>query len=323
MCGLQSQEPTGKLKFTLTLNFMLIDVINFVKSRTGLTDRDAILREIRLAWREIWNLNDIPNSIFEITMAPVDTTARISLPHYVGVIRAVKKNNQQRVELNTPRPYYQDIYYFQEDVKWRILGISPIQNSVANATTVNVSISEAETEQFHVVFIGPTDNAVLDREIITFQPGETDKIVTKRFTDFQSITKDAITKTNVNVTGANEEILALIPNNDYEARNTVIQITDDCTTCCSSCKCYDILYKLPPPTLYYDEQVLPYEEVVLPKIMEWLTLPLEGDANTKKAVMYADKTDTLLRGSNQNQSSISKKLDIARSRWHSRIYDKL
>ena len=139
---------------------MLIDVINFVKSRTGLVERDTILREINFAWQELWNGDEIPGTLFEITVKPTDNNFIISLPHYVGKIRGVKESESKvRVALNTPRPFYHDDSYHQNHFTWRVLGTSPLMRHITNATTMTVGFPEAQTMAVRVTLRGPTDNA--------------------------------------------------------------------------------------------------------------------------------------------------------------------
>lgn len=304
------KKPTS-FSTTPTTN-MLKDVIDFVQSRTDMASREDVLREINFAWREIWNSDDLPNSVFEMTVKPFDDTARIALPHVVGVLRGVKANlGRIRVDLNTPRPYYQDESYYQSPYTWRILGVSPLSQSITNATQLKFTIAEAEDELFKVVVVGPNDNAVEGRDQLNFAPGITELYTTMRFVDARSIVKDRILKSNVEITGANGEDFGIIPNLEFEARNTIVQITDKCLQCCNNCRCFDVLFKKPAPYLYYDEQPIPYPEVLMTKTLEWITLPKDGQE--QKTLMYADKSKTLLAGFNTDQSSIEKKMDLGRN----------
>lgn len=290
---------------------MLKDVIDFVMSRTGLT-REIALREINFAWNELWNSDDLPNSIQEITVTPTDTEPLLSLPYFVGIIRGVKEN-RVRVVLNTPRPAYHDGAYEQSPFVWRVLGITPLAKTIENATTITLKISEAETTAFTVTLIGPTDNSTEDREQIIFDIGETEKITTKRFTDCTSIVKDSLTASNVEIVGANDEDYGIIPANAYEARNTIVQVSDKCSECCSSCRCFDVLYKKTAPVLAFDEQYVPHAEVLMTKTLEWITLPKDGQE--EKASLFGEKARTLLTAYNHNEVSVEKVLDLGRNKF--------
>lgn len=291
---------------------MLKDILDFIQSRTDLASREDVLREINNAWREIWNTDDLPNSVFEMTVKPYDNTARISLPHYVGILRGVKANmGRLRVDLNTPRPYYQDEQYYQSPYTWRVLGVSPLRTSISNASQLTLKISEPETEQFAVTVIGPTDNAVESKESIVFEIGETEALSKLRFTDATSIVKDYLTKSDVNIFDADGNLMGEVPNLSYEARNTVIQITDKCLQCCNNCRCFDILFKKPAPVLYYDEQYVAYPEVLMQKTMEWISMPKEGQE--KKTLMYAEKSKNLLQQFSKNETSFENRMDLGRN----------
>lgn len=291
---------------------MLKDVIAFVTSRTGETSRDILLREINFAWKELWNSDDIPNSLFEISVKPIDNQARITLPWYVDQIRAVKQNwGRIRIHLNTPRPYYQDETFVQSLWVWRVLGYRPMYKSISNATTVDITIAKVETATFKVVLRGPTDNAQDSREELVFQPGDVTKQSTLRFTDLISITKDKLTESNVTIADSLGEEIGLIPNCSFEAKNTIVQITDKCFRVCTDCLCFDILYKAPCPYLYYDDTTILYEEVLMAKTLEWMTLPKDGQE--KKATLYSEKAATLLAQFNTNEASTEKKLDVGQN----------
>jgi len=295
---------------------MLKNVIDFVVSRTKMSREDA-LREINFAWRETWNSDDLPNSLFEISVTPVDSNARISLPWYVGEVRGVKQNygyGRTRIELNTPRPYYQDQVYLQSPFTWRNLGSSPLVRSITNATTVNLTFTEPVTKAVTVSLIGPNDNGSNDREQIVFDINDITKTSTKRFTDFNAIAKSVITETDLIVKDSNDVELARIPNLAFEAKNTIWQITDKCFVACNYCRCFDVLYKLPAPYLYFDEQAVPFEEVLMAKTMEWIALPKEGQE--QKAVLYGEKAKQLIIQYNANERGIEHKIDLGINKFN-------
>lgn len=289
---------------------MLSKVIEFVASRTDLRNRADILREINNAWEEIWYADDLPNSMFEITMkGSEDSLARITLPFFVGKIRAVKLVNRQRIELQTPRPYYHDLEYEQSPYTWRILGEPPISRSITNASRVNFTLASPNESQFKIVVIGSADNAYDYREQIIFPAGSKSVWTENQYTDFTTIAKDTLIVQNVNILGANGEKLGIIPNLYYEAVNTLVQIHDKCNTCCTSCQCFDILYKKRAPILHYDEQIVPYPQVLMTKTLEWITLPKDGQE--QKAILYGEKSKSLIHGFNRDDTGVTHKLDFA------------
>lgn len=293
---------------------MFKDVIEFIMSRTGIVDRAIAVREANYAWNEMWNSDDLENSLFEITVKPIDNSPRISLPHYVGIIRAVKQNfGKLRIHLNTPRPYYHDETYWQSPYTWRILGKSPLYDSIANATTLTLSIAEAEAADITITLSGKTDNASEDRETLVIKAGSTSIESTLRYMDLTGATKSTITSHDVLILDPNGNEFGVIPNKKFEAKNTVIQVTDKCFKICNTNRCWDILYKIPTPYLYYDEDHVPFEGVLMNKALEWITMPKEGQED--KTTLYAGKATALLQQLNQNEVSIEKKIDTGRGRF--------
>jgi len=292
---------------------MLKDVISFVSSRTGETNREVLLREINFAWKEFWNSDDIPNSLFEMTVKPFDAQARITLPHYVGKVRAVKQNwSRERISLYTPRPYYQDTNYVVSPWSWRILGTTPLIKSIDNATTLTVKIPKVENAVFTVTLQGPTDNAQNEREQITFQTTDFAQVTIIRPTDLVSVTKDKITTQNVEILNAAGEVISLIPNDSFSAHNTIVQIIDKCTcNVCTNCQCFDILYKKPCPYLYNDEDTIHLEEVLMAKTIEWMSLPKLKPEQQPSS--FNVKAVSLLQQFNNNEVGIEKRMDIGRN----------
>lgn len=296
---------------------MLRDVIEFVKSRANIQDRAVALRDINFAWRELWFVDDMPSSVQEVTVQ-ADENARMSLPYYVNKLRAVKPNCSRfpQIQLLMPRTQYDEGQYIQSPFTWQFLGTSPLNASITNATTLNLAFAEAVEEQTTVTLVGPTDNSMEDREQIIFLPGEATKKTTKRFTDLTQAVKDALTATDLLICDYNDVELGRIPNAFFEARNTIVQITDKCNqpACCSPCRCYDILFKRECPILYYDEQYIPngFDQALMTKTMEWILLP--KDDQEKKALLFADKTKALMALTNEdNDQGLRRKLDLGRN----------
>lgn len=300
---------------------MLRDVIEFVKSRLSFDDTRA-LREINLAYQELWGTNDFENSVQEMSVKPIDQSNIITLPWYVDVIKAVKYNpSRERVRLFDVRPYYQDDTYWQSIYAWRVLGNSPLNTSIINATTLTLRIPEAETERFVVTIQGPSDHSQSTREQVTFEPGDVEKETTRAFVDVTSISKDVLTANDVTVLTASDVEIAHIPNNRYEARNMVIQITDKLYKPCTFCQCWDILFKRPCPILVYPETPVPGEQALMNKVMEWVTLPQEDGG--AQAQLFNIKSESLLKITNNNQKGTDKPLDIQSSPWTRRYYGNL
>lgn len=298
---------------------MLKDVIEFVKSRANIQDRDVVLREINFAWRELWIVDDMPNSVQEVTVQG-DTNARLSLPYYVEELRAVKPNCSRypTIQLLTPRTQYDETQYIQSPFTWQVLGTNPLNRTIDNATTLNLKFAEPVTEQVIATLSGPTENAAEDREQIIFLPNESSKQTTKRFMDLTSASKDSFTSSDLRILDYNNEELGLIPNAAFEGRYTIVQITDKCNqpACCTPCKCYDVLFKRAVPFLYYDEQHIPngFQEALMTKTMEWILLP--KDEQEKKALLFADKTKALMSLTNEdNNQGMRRKLDLGRNKF--------
>ncbi len=293
---------------------MLKDIVDYIVSRTDKSQEDA-KREINYAFKELWKSVDLPNSIFEVTVKPANNTAIISLPWYVDQIKGVKQNTWgvERIILNTPRAYYQNNSYYQHLYTWRVLGTSPLCRSITNASTLTLSFKQPVTTQVTVSIIGQTDQGSEFREQLLFAIGDVSKETAGRYSDLSNVTKSIITENDLFIYGPNSEELGIIPNRLMESKYKIIQLYDKYFIPCNNCNCYDILYKLPPPILYFDEDPVPEEEIVMTKTMEWINLSKQGQE--KMAAMYGEKARNLLFASNNNADHpVDHPLDIAPNR---------
>jgi hypothetical protein len=191
------------------------------------------------------------------------------------------------------------------------MGTSPLAVSITNSTQISIVLPQKADAQFSVTLIGPTDMARMTREVLTFNIGDTAQLSVNNFSDLVSITKDAITTNDVAIVGANNEVYGLIPNMYFEARNTIAQITDKCLSCCNNCRCFDVLYKIPPPILYFDEQVVEFPQVIMAKTLENIAMPKV--APEQQVLMYAKKANDVSANYNNNDNSVAKQMDLGRN----------
>ncbi len=299
---------------------MLNDVLKLVQSRTGLNDVDA-LREVNFAWRELWDMDDLPGSLWEVSISPENQVPpRMSLPWYIGQIRGVKMNWQrERMTLNTPHVYYQNNEYYQSPFTWRILGKSPLMRSITNATRLDLTLGQNESAIVSVTIIGPTDTAAQTTETIVFPIGTRTKSTVNNFVDINSITKSTITANDISVKDSLGQEIAILPNSEYEASNTIVQILDKCMGTCFTCGCFDIFYKLPLPILYNVNQLIPNESALVHKTLELITL--NKPDQMPLAAAYHQKADGMLANANANAAwGISMPLDLGNSPFNTKYY---
>lgn len=281
-----------------------------------MSHRPDILREINFVWEEIWNGDDLPGSMFEITLkGSEDRMPRITMPYFVGKLRGVKDSSRNRIELQTPRPFYQDETYLTSPYTWRILGESPLPRSIENATRLTFTLTKPSPVPFKISVIGTDDRASEVRDQITMLAGAKSISTTRQFTDATSIIKDTLLEEDIVITGANGEDYGIIPNLQYGAVHQLVQVADRCVTCCVTCRCFDIAYKRIPTVFYYDEQIVPYPEVLMTKAMEWILLPKDGQE--QKAALFGTKSAGLLTNRNADDSGVSHKLDVSVDRMNS------
>lgn len=240
----------------------LSTIVDYVASRVGNLAADKIITEIDNAWREIWEQNDLPGSLWTCFIESPAGSVAFALPEFVYDLRGVKPYNGPPIELRHPAVCYQPETW-RNSMAWQKLGLKPHKVDIANAIRVKAILTKEEETPINITIIGPSPGSAKTIETQTIPAGETEVEFETQFTDFISISKDAVTTRNVRIVTVDsaETELSLIENDKKEARYVIIKIRSnssaECSTAvCANC-CYEILFKRPAPTLYDANDVVP------------------------------------------------------------------
>lgn len=265
---------------------MISKLVEDIASISGIADRDAILTSIDSAAREVWNTFDIPNSLSEESFE-VTQQGEISLPYYIQHVRAVKVSCYQPIELNDIRPAYIEDYC-NSPWTWRITGRKALMTDITNASILCFKRDESDKTEVTLSIIGETPLAQRSKEDILFTGS---KIVTQEnYLAVRSLTKSAMTESDIVVYGSDGDVLALIPNYLTDVYHNIIEPFSKCT-CAPACgNCFDVLFKpvLAPVTLS-SGFVLPepFDDVLKWKSLEHLYLPRKDEE--QRAVIFNQK----------------------------------
>jgi hypothetical protein len=297
---------------------MLIDIINNVREVVGINPTDTAAREqllnyINRAGRELYDSMDLPNTLREDQFCLDDDHAHITLPWYVDGIRGIRHvASGCTFQLLDPRSQYSYTEIQQPCDTWRFIRKSPLIRDIPAAGTLTITLTEAQPEALQVAVSGQTTQAFLAIETVTFAAGETSKTTTKQFTQenptgITSITKNRVTSVDVIVTDtASGAEIARIPNRHFAATNQIIQIYAPGHARQYDDDCFQILYKLPYQSLWYDNDSFfdpKLEEALVWKSQEHF-YARQGDPEKANIAMLAAVkcTDSLMRVA-QNQES--------------------
>ena len=237
--------------------------------------RVKTLSFINAAGRELWNTSDLPGSVMEQTFEFDRTLRQVSLPWYVDQIRAMRRRNTgTKVIMQDLRPRYHHSPWRQPYNTFRIRGKTPLLRPLAAASQLTATLGAAETEPLTVTLIGQTSVADRTRQQLSFLPGATTHTSSLQFTTalpfgVTDIVKSRRTLADVTVTDATGATVAIIPASALRASNTIVTLTDYDNPSAQIDDTIDVLFKLPYPELFNDEDTFA-SSTILEDAIYWM-----------------------------------------------------
>ena len=185
--------------------------------------RAVLLRYLNEAADELYTECDITGSLMEQTFK-VNGNQTISMPLYVGAIRAVRESaSQNAIKLNQMRPRYNTINWVDGWYNYRLKNTQALQASITNVSPVVVTVASVETPNVVVSITGST--ATAQQVTDTFVMSSTSVNGTVSFTDIVGATKTIINGCDVVVSDIDGKLLTTIPNNELEARYQILDVS--------------------------------------------------------------------------------------------------
>lgn len=212
----------------------LKSIVTDLASEGGIRADDAqqltlLTFRINKAAEELYNQVDLVGSLREQVMN-VSTNGegmQITLPHYVGKLRAVRwyypQVNLQMVDM---RPKYAaKLWQSRNFISWRLKGESPLQMDITNASLLTVTFAGALDTACSVTIEGTIEGATgLVRETLTFAIGDTTKATLLSWETISAITKDVATNYDCNILDVDNVVISTLANNQLRALFQWIQL---------------------------------------------------------------------------------------------------
>lgn len=260
----------------------LLQIIDTFCEKTGwdpVNQRDAVVKIINRAAKEVYEFTDLPGCLKEIVVQALPNNV-IALPYYVGELRAMRNyyGYGKLIAREMAQKYsYQPWNEIWQN--WRVLKKSPIQRSVESALQPLVfSIESADSIDCVINIAGSTLEAHRVTEQIIIAAGDTEVSPTNLFTDITSISKEAVNNKDITVTGRDEDntadiTLAEIPNDRLDSIYTIVDVSKlpsggDAGT---SYRYVETLYKEPLAYLSNDGDCFPcdgFDDAIAYKALE-------------------------------------------------------
>lgn len=305
---------------------MLRDIIIDIASEGGIkiTDEEQlsfVIKKINDATEEIYTSFELYCSLMEqiFDVDPANNSIQISLPHYVGVVKAARWYIPN-IDLGVVdmRPHYQPKMWEQKNwLSIRVKGELPIQRDITNASILRVRFKKPVTETVTVTITGKTEYADFTREQLVFAAGEQEKLTTESFTELESITKNISTAYDAEVYDIDDNLMAVLHNHQHKTNYTLIQLLNP----------VDGIQQVLPPTQYMeilwkrhfrkmvnqtDEFMCPgYDKAIFWKFMEHEAARSKDPNENAKALGYAAKcSDIVAKVTKEHELSLSKSMNF-------------
>lgn len=228
------------------------EIFNFVKDRVGDESRTYVLREINRAVIETWNSTDMPGSLFDMIVMPVDERI-IILPWYVAQIKGVKRYGGAEVTLYTPRGVFQDNTWRQDLLTWVELGKTPLLKPLTNLGRLTARFQKVPAAPVSVSIVGPGDFGSRNLFELDFGAGDNNLQTSEVLRDVSSITKSRVTDSDLQLYDVTGQLVAIVPAERTDVQNIMVRVTDNCTQMINTpCNRFAVLYKIHPP-VFTDE----------------------------------------------------------------------
>ena len=280
-------------------------ILRRVANELGLdstNDRTYLLDIINQGAREIYRDRDLPGSLDEVVVK-MTPNAQISLPYYIGELRAVREyTSQEKWGINTMRSRYQSPPWNKLWSRWRLKSVSPIQVDLENIGALTFEVQAAEGAIITVN--GSTTNSNTSTESTTLSALSTTG--TKNWSKIKSISSTSNRVENVTVKDNQGNTLAVLYNDQPETRYHIIDVSQypqggDVTS--GTQRLMEVLYKKPFTPFYNDSDVFACEGVDDAIVNKALQLWHESKADpglAAKSLGFAQKVDYLLAKIEEN-----------------------
>lgn len=262
-------------------------------------DRVTLLRYLNEAAPELYAQSDMDGTLME-QVFKVNGDQTISLPYYVGPVRAVRELASNWVwSIHQMRPRYNKFNWKDCFRNLRMRNLQALQYTVTNQSKGVITVPVVEDPPIVVSVVGPTDSSSQAQESVTMDA--VSKTTANCYNDYITVMKDRVNDYDVTLSDADGNILTVIPNSMCEAKYQIIDVSIfpflNYNPNSPVINYLEILYKQALIKLENDTDSFPsktnYDDVLVNKICQ---LYFEEQKNPEQAMAYdAKATRTLAR----------------------------
>lgn len=210
-------------------------------------DKNYLNLEINNIANDLYSEHDLVGSLKEIIIFFELTAKLVSLPSYVGEVRASRYYDSPFIlTLRDIRPRYSSSGFTKQILDPREIGVSTLFNQITNASVLKFSLPEGEVEStdLEIDIIGATPVSTNIQEKLILIAGQNTITSINNWVEAPtSILKNRYNSFDILVTDIEDNELALIPNSELNSRYKVFQVRDDNLIGQISANSLEVLYK--------------------------------------------------------------------------------
>jgi hypothetical protein len=277
------------------------DIRTFISNRIGGAISDAdVLREINIAWQEIWDAYDLPNCLETILVRPEGGESFLTLPGCVGRVQGIKFSQWgPNVVLNYPTTYYAGTGpKWQSLLEWRSVDIAATKRALDNVGPLTLKIPNVLETDVEVTIIGPGAGSARIKEVVTIPAGEREATSDAAFgPDIRNITKDVVTAFDITIYDKDDNEVAVLAADQFETRYILLRLWDACNVYINPVsQCFEVLYKKRCPLLWFDEDTIPepHHLTVQNAAVASILARRSGDGDLKRANVFAARAGVMM-----------------------------
>jgi hypothetical protein len=202
---------------------------------TSDTERAWIVEKINDAAREIYESDDIPGCLRELTFN-IDDEAQesslVSLPGYIDKIRGLRWTSVQggKIPQNDMRPRYHlgkgwGANAFSLPFR-TIREVYPLKRDISNASILTFTIPVAEATDITITIVGRTNNSDRFSETVVIPAGDLTVDTVGNYEEVHSILKAEANLYNITITDVEDNNLGVINNGDLSPAYKILELID-------------------------------------------------------------------------------------------------
>lgn len=307
------------------------DMVTFITRRVGNVTAAEALRELNIAWAEMWDSQDLPGCLETVLIRPDDETARyLALPGFVGRVQGLRFAAWgPTIQLNYPTTYFQgNGPRWQSMLEWKSIDVEPLARQVQNVSPLTFKVPAPLEDDVTITVVGNATGASRARENVTLRAGERSVTSTIAFgPEIDSITKTAYCAKDITICDKDDNELAVLGAAELETRYIIVQLYDFCNRLIDfTCQSFEVLYKKRCPVLFFDEDTIPapHHVAVQNQAVASLLAARSGDGDLTRANVYSARAAKAVSAFSQAElRGTSVKLNTGRTRMYTEYYGHL